>query len=177
MLQGRLCRCHVSNASHRWTSTTCYKNSKFELIRYYIILWRRTAFYMVNYVLPALLINIISLFVFMMPSESGEKITLAISAMLNMTVFLMAVMEQLPPTDTISILSCVHTTDNWTDHCSLSRRVLQLDPGRDLQRHLHRGAGARAPLQVPGRGAHLAQTGQVGSLDGGCNPDQARHQC
>ena len=75
--------------------------------RYYIILWRRTAFYMVNYVLPALLINIISLFVFMMPSESGEKITLAISAMLNMTVFLMAVMEQLPPTDTISILSCV----------------------------------------------------------------------
>ena len=112
MLQGRLCRCHVSNASDRWTSTTCYKNSKFELIRYYIILWRRTAFYMVNYVLPALLINIISLFVFMMPSESGEKITLAISAMLNMTVFLMAVMEQLPPTDTISILSCVHTTDN-----------------------------------------------------------------
>ena len=75
--------------------------------RYYIILWRRTAFYMVNYVLPALLINIISLFVFMMPSESGEKITLAISAMLNMTVFLMAVMEQLPPTDTISILSYV----------------------------------------------------------------------
>ena len=74
--------------------------------RYYIILWRRTAFYMVNYVLPALLINIISLFVFMMPSASGEKITLAISAMLNMTVFLMAVMEQLPPTDTISILSC-----------------------------------------------------------------------
>ena len=62
---------------------------------------------MVNYVLPALLINIISLFVFMMPSESGEKITLAISAMLNMTVFLMAVMEQLPPTDTISILSYV----------------------------------------------------------------------
>ena len=132
---------------------------------------------MVNYVLPALLINIISLFVFMMPSESGEKITLAISAMLNMTVFLMAVMEQLPPTDTISILSCVHTTDNGTDHCSLSRRVLQLDPGRDLQRHLHRGAGARAPLQVPGRGAHHAQTGQAGSLDGGCDLDQARRQC
>ena len=65
---------------------------------------------MVNYVLPALLINIISLFVFMMPSESGEKITLAISAMLNMTVFLMAVMEQLPPTDTISILSILLLT-------------------------------------------------------------------
>lgn len=60
---------------------------------------------MVNYVLPALLINIISLFVFMMPSESGEKITLGISAMLNMTVFLMAVIGQLPSTDTTSIIS------------------------------------------------------------------------
>ena len=59
----------------------------------------------VNFVLPAVLINIISLFVFMMPSESGEKITLAISAMLNMTVFLMAVVDDLPPTDKTSIIS------------------------------------------------------------------------
>lgn len=78
---------------------------------------------MVNYVLPALLINIISLFVFMMPSESGEKITLAISAMLNMTVFLMAVMEQLPPTDTISILSILLLT-RITITTVLSRRLL-----------------------------------------------------
>ena len=54
------------------------------MCRYYIVVWRRTAFYMVNYILPAFLINVISLFVFMMPSESGEKITLGISAMLNM---------------------------------------------------------------------------------------------
>ena len=60
---------------------------------------------MVNYILPAFLINVISLFVFMMPSESGEKITLGISAMLNMTVFLMAVIGDLPPTDNTSIIS------------------------------------------------------------------------
>ena len=63
------------------------------MCRYYIVVWRRTAFYMVNYILPAFLINVISLFVFMMPSESGEKITLGISTMLNMTVFLMTVMQ------------------------------------------------------------------------------------
>ena len=74
-------------------------------LSYYIIIWRRTAYYMVNFVMPAVLINIISLFVFMMPSESGEKITLAISAMLNMTVFLMAVVDNLPPTDKTSIIS------------------------------------------------------------------------
>ena len=60
---------------------------------------------MINYILPAVLINIISLFVFFMPSDSGEKITLGISAMLNMTVFLMAVIGDLPPTDKTSIIS------------------------------------------------------------------------
>ena len=65
---------------------------------------------MVNYVLPALLINIISLFVFMMPSESGEKITLGISAMLNMTVFLMTVTSGIPPTDNTPILSIYYAT-------------------------------------------------------------------
>ena len=32
-------------------------------------------------------------FVFLIPAESGEKITLGISTMLNMTVFLMTVMQ------------------------------------------------------------------------------------
>ena len=57
------------------------------------------------------------------------------------------------------------------------RHVLQPDPGSDLQRDLHRGAGVGAPLQVPGRGARVAQAGQAGPRDGGCDPHQARHQC
>jgi hypothetical protein len=44
-------------------------------------------------------------FVFLIPAESGEKITLGISTMLNMTVFLMTVMSGLPPTDQTPILS------------------------------------------------------------------------
>ena len=36
-------------------------------------------------------------FVFLIPAESGEKITLGISTMLNMTVFLMTVMQVLVP--------------------------------------------------------------------------------
>ena len=44
-------------------------------------------------------------FVFLIPAESGEKITLGISTMLNMTVFLMTVMSGLPATDQTPILS------------------------------------------------------------------------
>ena len=75
------------------------------ICRFYVVVWRRSTFYLINYILPAVLINIISLFVFFMPSDSGEKITLGISAMLNMTVFLMAVIGDLPPTDKTSIIS------------------------------------------------------------------------
>ena len=41
--------------------------------------------------------------VFILPCESGEKISLGISSMLAMMVFLMAMTENLPPTQTIPI--------------------------------------------------------------------------
>ncbi|KAA0194918.1 hypothetical protein HAZT_HAZT005348, partial [Hyalella azteca] len=40
-----------------------------------------------------------ALLVFYVPSESGEKVTLGISALLSMTVFLITIRESLPPTE------------------------------------------------------------------------------
>ena len=40
-----------------------------------------------------------------MPSESGEKVTLGISALLSMTVFLMTIRESLPPTEKTPLIS------------------------------------------------------------------------
>ena len=47
---------------------------------------------------------------FLIPAESGEKITLGISTMLNMTVFLMTVMSGLPATDQTPIISMYYAT-------------------------------------------------------------------
>jgi len=74
-------------------------------VTYYLVIWRRPKFFLFNYIQPAVLINILALFVFLIPAESGEKITLGISTMLNMTVFLMTVMSGLPQTDQTPILS------------------------------------------------------------------------
>ncbi|XP_037091004.1 neuronal acetylcholine receptor subunit alpha-7-like [Pollicipes pollicipes] len=46
-----------------------------------------------------------SLLVFYVPSESGEKVTLGISAVLSMTVFLMTIRESLPPTEKTPLIS------------------------------------------------------------------------
>lgn len=52
------------------------------------------------------IINIFAaLLVFYVPSESGEKVTLGISALLSMTVFLMTIRDTLPPTEKTPLIS------------------------------------------------------------------------
>ena len=51
-----------------------------------------------------------ALLVFYVPSESGEKVTLGISALLSMTVFLMTIRESLPPTENTPLISMYSTS-------------------------------------------------------------------
>ncbi|XP_020285197.1 neuronal acetylcholine receptor subunit alpha-10-like isoform X2 [Pseudomyrmex gracilis] len=74
-------------------------------ITYEIRLRRRPMFYVFNLILPCILINGMALLVFCVPSESGEKVTLGISALLSMTVFLMTIRETLPPTEKTPLIS------------------------------------------------------------------------
>ncbi|XP_065339487.1 neuronal acetylcholine receptor subunit alpha-10-like isoform X1 [Cloeon dipterum] len=74
-------------------------------ITYTIRIRRRPLFYVFNLILPCMLINSIALLVFYVPSESGEKVTLGISALLSMTVFLMTIRESLPPTEKTPLIS------------------------------------------------------------------------
>jgi hypothetical protein len=55
-------------------------------------------------------------FVFLIPAESGEKITLGISTMLNMTVFLMTVMSTM--LNMVTVKSMINTKDyNYVQVC------------------------------------------------------------
>ncbi|XP_023342572.1 neuronal acetylcholine receptor subunit alpha-10 isoform X2 [Eurytemora carolleeae] len=74
-------------------------------ITYTIRIRRRPLFYVFNLILPCVLINGIALLVFYVPSESGEKVTLGISALLSMTVFLMTIRESLPPTEKTPLIT------------------------------------------------------------------------
>ncbi|XP_064097725.1 neuronal acetylcholine receptor subunit alpha-7-like [Macrobrachium nipponense] len=74
-------------------------------ITYTIKIRRRPMFYVFNLILPCVLINGIALLVFYVPSESGEKVTLGISSLLSMTVFLMRIRESLPPTEKTPLIS------------------------------------------------------------------------
>ncbi|XP_064613958.1 neuronal acetylcholine receptor subunit alpha-10-like [Liolophura sinensis] len=67
-------------------------------ITFYIRIRRRPLFYVFNMVLPCVLITLVALLGFYIPSDSGEKVTMGITTLLSMTVFMMLVAENMPPT-------------------------------------------------------------------------------
>nr|WMV64422.1 nicotinic acetylcholine receptor alpha9 variant [Pardosa pseudoannulata] len=74
-------------------------------VTFHIVLRRRPLFYVFNLILPCMLITGIALLSFYMPSDSGEKVTLGITTLLSMTVFLMVIGESMPPTsDTVPLI-------------------------------------------------------------------------
>lgn len=62
---------------------------------------RKTLFYTVNLILPTVLISFLCVLVFYLPAEAGEKVTLGISILLSLVVFLLLVSKILPPTSLV----------------------------------------------------------------------------
>ncbi|CAG0894788.1 unnamed protein product [Darwinula stevensoni] len=90
-------------AENRTEEDPCCENP-FTVVDYVIRIKRRAAFFIINYVLPMVVINVIALLAFLMPSESGEKVTLGISNMLTTIIFLMSIRDLLPPTENIPLI-------------------------------------------------------------------------
>ncbi|XP_066584851.1 acetylcholine receptor subunit alpha-like 1 [Prorops nasuta] len=67
-------------------------------IVFQIILRRKTLFYTVNLIIPCVGISFLSVLVFYLPSDSGEKVSLSISILLSLTVFFLLLAEIIPPT-------------------------------------------------------------------------------
>ncbi|XP_074615026.1 neuronal acetylcholine receptor subunit alpha-10-like isoform X2 [Acropora palmata] len=63
-----------------------------------LIIKRKPLYYVFNLILPCALISTLTLILFFLPPESGEKVGLGITVLLAMTVFLLLVAETLPAT-------------------------------------------------------------------------------
>uniref|UniRef100_A0A3Q1FS77 Neuronal acetylcholine receptor subunit alpha-7 n=1 Tax=Acanthochromis polyacanthus TaxID=80966 RepID=A0A3Q1FS77_9TELE len=67
-------------------------------VTFVVTLRRRTLFYALNLLIPCVLLSSMTLLVFLLPANSGEKISLGITVLLSLTVFMLMVAEIMPAT-------------------------------------------------------------------------------
>lgn len=74
---------------------------RFPDVTFYITVRRKTLFYNVNLIIPCISISLLTIFVFYLPPDSGERITLCISVLLALTVFFLLLSDLIPPTSLV----------------------------------------------------------------------------
>jgi len=79
-------------------------------VTYTVHIRRRTKYYYVNLIIPCVLITSLTLLSFFLPPDSGERITLVITSLLAMTVFMLIVAEIMPATSEVVPLISIYYT-------------------------------------------------------------------
>ncbi|XP_010897383.3 cholinergic receptor, nicotinic, alpha 11 isoform X1 [Esox lucius] len=74
-------------------------------VTFVITIRRRTLYYALNLLIPCVLLSSMTLLIFVLPADSGEKISLGITVLLSLTVFMLLVAEIMPATsDSIPLI-------------------------------------------------------------------------
>ncbi|CAG5131995.1 unnamed protein product [Candidula unifasciata] len=76
-----------------------------EQIIFQFVIRRKSLFYTVNLIIPCVLISFVTVCVFALPADAGEKIALCISLLLALVVFLLLVSKILPPSLNIPLIA------------------------------------------------------------------------
>ena len=84
-----------SKAERRVTKYNCCPEP-YPTVVFNVILKRRAMYYMLNLIIPCGLITIVSLFSFILPPNSGERVSLVITILLALSVYMMIVTESMP---------------------------------------------------------------------------------
>ncbi|KAK7114258.1 hypothetical protein V1264_000343 [Littorina saxatilis] len=75
-------------------------------VTFRIALHRKRTFYVLNTIIPVVMLSLLNVLVFLLPASSGEKMALAVTVLLSFTVYLSIISEVMPKTsESISILA------------------------------------------------------------------------
>ncbi|XP_071345580.1 neuronal acetylcholine receptor subunit alpha-7-like [Trachinotus anak] len=109
-------------------------------VTFTVVMRRRTLYYGLNLLIPCVLISTLALLVFLLPADSGEKISLGITVLLSLTVFMLLVAEIMPATsDSVPLIAQYFATTMVIVGLSVIATVLV------LQYHHHDPDGSKMP--------------------------------
>jgi hypothetical protein len=89
---------------HSYTEITDERISDFgevdySLVRFTLILKRNHLYYVIKIVLPFTLVSLVTLFTFLLPPQTGEKLTLNVTILLSLVIYLQLLSEYIPKSD------------------------------------------------------------------------------
>ncbi|XP_078000066.1 neuronal acetylcholine receptor subunit alpha-3-like [Glandiceps talaboti] len=89
----------ISNST-AWKDQEYYQeiDDAFPIAYFDIVLARKPTYYVINLIVPCLMLSVLTLVVFYLPPDCGEKISLSISILLAFHVFNLLVADIMPPT-------------------------------------------------------------------------------
>ncbi|XP_076465482.1 neuronal acetylcholine receptor subunit alpha-10-like [Babylonia areolata] len=97
---------YVSNGEWQLLNVTAVRSvvrysccpEPFPDVRFVLYLRRRTLYYTYNVLIPCVMLSTLTLLVFWMSPESGEKVTLGLTVLLAFSVFMLLIAENMPAT-------------------------------------------------------------------------------
>ncbi|KAK3731506.1 hypothetical protein QZH41_008534, partial [Actinostola sp. cb2023] len=88
----------------------CCPNLPYPEVSFIIHMKRKPLFFIVNLIIPNILIALLAFFSFFIPVECGERISFVITVLLSMTVFMLLIAESIPPTsDAVPLIGIYYT--------------------------------------------------------------------
>ncbi|XP_070543629.1 neuronal acetylcholine receptor subunit alpha-7-like isoform X2 [Ptychodera flava] len=119
----------------------CCPDDPYNILTFSINIRRRSLFYVINLIVPCMLVVALTMMDFYLPADSGEKITLCITILLSLSVFILLVVETLPPTsEVVPLISAYYMSTMVLVTVSTFFTILV------LVLHHHGANGKRAPL-------------------------------
>ncbi|XP_071483332.1 neuronal acetylcholine receptor subunit alpha-9-like [Diadema antillarum] len=99
----------------------------FSYVEYSVFLRRIPTYFVFYLIMPCTLISTTTFLSFFLPPESGEKVSLGITVLLSLTVFLLIVAELLPPSGAVPIIAIYYAATMVMVSLSLAMSVVVLN--------------------------------------------------
>ena len=99
-------------------------------VTFFLELERKSTFYVLNMLFPSILLTLMSILSFLIPSEAGEKVSFSMTLLLALAVFQLMIADSVPPSAETLPIICKHynfsngnCADKWVWMLLVIRRV------------------------------------------------------